>query len=145
MDDDELLELASKLEASADIDAAQSHLTVGKPWLWLTGNRDSLLRFAAAFLRAAAAPIPDDECRAEPTMLEHRQINDAKIDYTLGAVQRIDAFPENPDAIANRKRSAWRNDGVVVIGCALVGFVILSLLLSGLAFWWQIFTGTSIR
>jgi len=52
MNDDELLEIASKLEAASSSDAAQSQLSVGKPWLWLTGNRDALLQFAAAFVRA---------------------------------------------------------------------------------------------
>jgi hypothetical protein len=145
MDDDELLDIASRLESASDDDAAHSQLSAGKPWLWLTGNRDALLRFAAAFLRAAAAPIPDDECRAEPSILEHRQITDAKTDYTLGAAQRIDDFPENPEVIAARKRRAWDNDGCALIGCGVVGFVILSLLLSGIAFWWHVYTGTPLR
>ncbi len=67
MDDDELLKLASKLESASDLDAAESQLSTDRPWLWLTGNRDALIRLAAAFLRAAAAPIPDDESRADFT------------------------------------------------------------------------------
>lgn len=145
MDDDELLDIASRLESATDNDAARSQLSAGKPWLWLTGNRAALLRFAAAFVRAAAAPIPDDDCRAEPTILKHRQINDAKTDYTLGAAQRIDEFPENPDVIADRKRSAWQNDRGALLGCGIVGFLLLSLLLSGIAFWWHLITGTSLR
>jgi hypothetical protein len=145
MDDDELLDIASKLESASDNDAAHSQLSTGKPWLWLTGNRDALLRFAVAFIRAAAAPISDDDCRAEPTILEHRQINDAKTDYILGAAQRIDEFPENPDVIANRKRSAWQNDRGALLGCGIVGFIVLSILLSGIAFWWHVITGTPLR
>ena len=99
------------------------------------------LRFAAAFVRAAAAPIPENECRAEPSLLEHRQINSTKTDYVFGAAQQIDEFPENPDIIADRKRRDWRNDRGALIGCGVVGFIILSLLLSGIAFWWHLFTG----
>lgn len=145
MDDDELLDIASKLESASDNDAAHSRLSAGKPWLWLTGNRDALLRFAAAFIRAAAAPIPDDECRAEPTILEHRQINDAKTDYTLGAAQRIDEFPENPEVIAERKRGAWRNDRGALLGCGIVGFILFSILISAITFWWHVITGTPLR
>jgi len=145
MDDDELLDIASKLESVSDNDAAQSQLSTGKPWLWLTGNRDALFRFAAAFVRAAAAPIPDDECRAEPTILEHRQINNNKTDYTLGAAQRIDEFPENPDVIAERKRNAWRNDRGALLGCGVVGFILLSILISAIAYWWHVITGTPLR
>lgn len=143
--DDELLDIASKLESGFDSDAACSQLSGEKPWLCLTGNRDALLKIATALLRAAAAPIPDDESRSKPTFIEHRQINVTNTDYVLVVADRIDSFPENPAKIARRKHRAWANDRIGLIGCGLVGFVVLSLLLSGIVFWWFIFSGTPLR
>lgn len=145
MDDDELLDIASKLSSASDASKAQSQLSPGKPWLWLTGNRDALLQFAAAFVRAAASTIPKDGCRADPQIIDHRQISDGKTDYILGAAQRIDEFPESADIFADKKRREWHKDRLGLLGCALVGFVILFLLLSGIAFWWHIITIASLR
>jgi hypothetical protein len=145
MDDEEILDIASNLESASDAATAQSQLFAGKPGLWLHGNRDALIRMAAAFLRAAASPIPDNECCGEPSILQHRQICNAKSDYGLTGVQRINEFPENPDVIAARRRRAWHNDRFFFLGCAVVGFAILFLLVSGIMFWWHLFTAAPIR
>jgi len=63
----------------------------------------------------------------------------------LGAAERIDSFPENPGIIAERRRRAWRNDRFGLFGCAFVAFVIVSLLVSGVTFWWHLITGTPLR
>jgi hypothetical protein len=86
MNNDQLRDLLSELESSTDFHAAESQISEGKPELFLTGNRDALLLFAAAFIRAATEPIPDGECRARPSLLEHHQVTDSQTDYVLRAV-----------------------------------------------------------
>ncbi len=145
MEDEELLAMASKLESSFDFDAAQSQLSLGKPWMWLTGNRDSLLLLATSFIRAAAAAIPENECRAAPVYPEHQQICIAKTDQILHAIQRIDCLPENAQVVARKKREAWCNDAVELLTCGLLGFTLLMLSISGVAFWWHIITGRPLN
>jgi len=140
MDDAELRIIADSLEASVG-DDAESQLTQGKPFLWLTANRSGCIHFAISALRAATAPVPDGECRADPLLLEHKQINDAKSDYILGGIQRINEFPENQEAIAERKRKACRNDRVALLGCGFVGFVILFLVMIGVLALFGVFGG----
>ena len=141
MDDEQLKELASQLESCTNLDVAESKLSEGKPCMWLTGNRDALLHIASQLIRAAAEPILDDECRAELVQLLQNQITESATDHVLGMVQRIDTFPENPNVIAQRKRSALRNDRGCLIGCAVVGFIVLSVIGAGILYWWEILTG----
>ena len=138
MDDNELLDIVSRLETACDYDAACSKLSGDGTELWLTGNRDGLLQFAAAFLEAAAAPIPDDETRSGPAFTEHEQIVEGETDYVLRGVQRIDSFPEAANATKKDR------DGCALIACATIGFVILSLLLSGVVFCWHLITETPL-
>ncbi len=144
MDDEDLLEIASKLEASFDYDNAQSRLLLAKPWMWLTGNRDSLLLFAVDFLRAAGTTIPENECRAAPVFLKHEQFCDLKTDQVHYAVQRIDQFPENNTVIAERRRRAWNNEAASLLACGFLGFTVIFLLISGIALWWHLITGTPL-
>ncbi len=141
MDDSELREVATRLESSLDINQATSHLFATNPFLWLTGTREALLCFAVACIRAAIAKIPEDDCRAEPSALKHRQIADSKTDYVLGAVQRINALPEDPLTISERRRKQWRNDRAWLVGCGVFAFVVLSLLVTGAMHWWEVITG----
>ena len=131
MDDTEIQRIAELLEAISD-ENAESQLTTGQPFLWLTANRAGCIQVAVRALRAASTPIPTNDCRAEPVFLEHNQISESKEDYVIGAIQRIDKFPENKDLIDLRKRKALRNDGVALVGCGLVGFVLLFLVIAGI-------------
>lgn len=141
MSDDELEDIAAQLEKSANLDKAESHLTTGQPFLWLTGTRDALIYLAAACLRAAASSIPDEDTRSKPTSLQHRQIDETKKDYVLGAVQRIDEFPENPEVIAERKKKAWRTDQACLLGCAIIVLICFFTVASAVMLWWEIWTG----
>ena len=138
MDDNKLLDIASELEAASDYDAACSKLSGDGTELWLTGSRDSLLRFAAAFLQAAAAPILDGETHSEPAFTEHEQIVESETDYFLRGVQRIDRSPEVSHATRKHR------DGCGLIACATFGFVVLSLLVSGVVLWWHLITETPL-
>ncbi len=141
MNNDQLRDFLSKLESSTDYDAAESQLSEGEPELFLTGNRDALLLFAAAFLRAATAPIPNGECRAAPALLEHHQIIDSEADHILRAVQLIDQLPEDPEIIAIRKRNAWRADRFCLLGCATISFISIFVIMGSAMLWWDFFTG----
>jgi hypothetical protein len=138
MDDNELLDIAARLEAACGYETACSKLSGEGTELWLTGSRDGLLRFATALLQAAAAPIPDGETHGESAFTEHRQIVECETDYFLRGVQRFDGFPD-PTKATRKYR-----DGCALAACATFSFAILSLLLSGVILWWHLITETPL-
>lgn len=145
MDDDELLDIAAKLEASTSIDDAKSQLSDGKPWLFLAANRDALLHVASVCLTAATAPVPDDTDRSLPHQLEHHQITDSDADHYLGSIQRLETFPPNPERIAERESVDRRRDTYALFGCATFVCIVIAILASSAMYWWHLLTGTPLR
>ena len=141
MDDAELRQIADALDVAADEPAPKPQISQTNSLLWVTVNRTACLRFGAAFIRAATEPIIEGDCRAKPISIDHEQVCESETDSTIGAIQRIDKLPDSPDSRAWQKPGARRNDRVALLGCAVVGFVVMFLTVSGIAMWWGIFTG----
>ena len=134
MDDNQLIEIATSLEdETAD---AKTHIKRCKPQhlVCLTGNRAGFLRLAASCLRAAAAPIVEDDCRSRPVeILEpHKQIVDDESDCIICFLQRMETWPELNEFIEARKKRALKNDRWALLTCGVVGFVILFVIVAGI-------------
>ena len=131
MDDSELNRLADAFEACAKVADAKSGLHHDKSPLWVIANRTACIRFAAAFLRAATTPIIDDDCRGKPIPVDVKTFS--------CIIQRMETWPEPEQCREDRKRKAWRNDRIALIGCGLVTFILLFLIGPGVWFWWSLF------
>ena len=135
MDDNQLIEIATSLED--DTAEAKTHIKRCKPQhlVGLTANRAGFLRLAASCLRAAAAPVLEDDCRSTPVELlepPHQQIVDDDSDCIIGFLQRMETWPEPNEFIEARKKRALRNDRWTLLTCGVVGFVILSVIVAGI-------------
>ena len=135
MDDNQLIEIAASLEdETAD---AKTHIKRCKPQhlVGLTANRDGFLRLAASCLRAAAAPIVEDDCRSKPVAISepHEQVVDDDSDCIICFLQRMETWPEPDECIETRKKRARKNDRVALLTCGVVGFVLLFVIVAGIS------------
>ena len=141
MDDKQLREIASQLQNSIDIDAAEANLSEGQTGMWLVGNRDALLQYASVILHAATKPNPDEDPGSAASFFGVESISFSETDHVLTAVQRIDRFRDHPELIEAQKSDAGCRDFGCLIGCALICIATFLLLFSGGIFWWQIVAG----
>lgn len=136
MDENRLIEIAASLEdLSAD---AKTRLQRCKPphCVALTANREGFLRLAVSCLRAAAAPIPENDCRSAPLELTeppHHQVADDDSDCIIAFLQRMETWPEPMELMEARDKRARQNDRWALVTCGVVGFVILLVLIAGFA------------
>ena len=136
MNDDELGRIADSLERSIDGEP-QSRLSQGKPWPWLSLNRDGCIAFAANLLRLAAKPPRDDGADVTQQLIGIDQINEGDDGLEIFLLRRTETVAREPiqDLESPRLR-----DRVTLLGCGIVGFLLASIFLSGIYFWWtQIF------
>lgn len=142
MNDAELRGLADTLEASVDGEKPKSHLSLAGPGpvLWMTSDRTGLVRLAALFLRAATEPMLEGKRCSDFVVVEHDQIIKTRADQKLAALQRVDRL-DGPDGLTYESQAPRWNDRLVLAGCAIISIVVLFLLTSGIALWWQILAG----
>jgi hypothetical protein len=145
MNDQRIQEIIKTIEEEEAEGEARSRFFRGSPpeGVFLTANRAALLKLASTFLRAAQEPIREDDCRSKPVELDSdlHQCRESKSDQWLGFVQRMETWPEPKEAIAERRRRAWRQDRVALLGCGIVAFVLLNILAVGVVAIWKMLFG----
>jgi hypothetical protein len=143
MDDERLQQIIETLEESIGTAEGTSRLSWPDDQAWLTANKVGLLRLACALLRAAKEPISPDDCRSKPVCVDanHNQVvDDDEYDIIVGPIQRMETWPEPAEAIKDRTKRVRRNDRVLLIGCGIVTFVLLTIFLAGVnAIWRSLF------
>lgn len=134
MHDDELERIADSLENSIN-GAPQSRLSQGKPWHWLSLNRDGCKALAANLLRLAAKPPRDDGADVTQQLVGIDQINEDDDGLEIFLLRRIETVAREPiqDPVSPRFR-----DRVALLGCGAVAFMLVSIFFSGIYFWWQL-------
>lgn len=132
MTDDELAEIATRLEEATDSDVARSRMGRTNPgFLLLQANRDACIQIAAALLHAASTPA-ETQHRGD-RLLDYCQIEEKKTDCALRIIQRVDFAPGSN--LVQRDTRPGIGDRVFLLGCAVVTFVLVFLLASGVLFW----------
>ena len=134
----------------ADIDALHfdgqpcSHMEIAKPeaYFCVTANQSGHVLLARTFLEAALAPANDEQNQVVTCVHDRlTQFFDIKGDLLLGLVLRSEEIPVPDEAIAQRKRAARKQDRPILAGMIVAGFLMLTLVISGLIFWITIFLG----
>ena len=122
-------------------------MVMGKPdgFVILTANRHGLLSLARSFLIAALSPPAESNFAGRPTLIEESltQVSDSNDDLVLGWVEHAEVVLLSENIIAERKRRAWRNDRVALLGCSIVAFIFFFLTASGVLLWIGILTGNA--
>jgi hypothetical protein len=146
LDDEALRQVVEMLEIHSGSGEGKSRLAViGPPWhLFLTANRQALIKLACTLLRAAEAPILDKDSRSETVEIDSQidQVDGDSSDRCLKFVQRMETWPEPPEAIAKRERRARWLDGAGLLGCGIVAFVVLAVFMAGLIAIWKVTLGS---
>ena len=145
VDSAQLVEMAAALDTWAGDCPPAGQLTQfdqhSGALIWIA-NRAALLRLAAALLRLASKDPERDApatLRETPPLLQ--MVTDSN-DRTVTEIRHAIEVPEPLRARHARTTKRWLWDRVGLVGCAIVGFIVLGLILSGCAFWFGIVTGT---
>lgn len=145
MDDETLKRIIAEIDVLASGQGARSHIVAGKPdgCLFVTANKKGLVSFARCFLQTALSLPVEENIDARPTVVSaaHVQILESKADFAIAGIGHSQAVPVSEAVMVQRKKLAWKYDGVYVIGCSIIGFISLLLMFSGIIFWIRIFTG----
>jgi len=144
MDDALLRRIIAEIDEFSRDGEARSHIWMGKPanLVFITANRDGLISLARALLMAALSPT-SGVGGSRPVTIEdtHLQILNSKEDVAIGYIENAEVVPIPEETVAERKRQARKNNRFALLGCALVGFILSSLIVSGLSLWIGIVTG----
>lgn len=135
--------LDRNIEDNSGDDKARCRFFTGSPenLVFLTANRQGLLRLARTLLQSAIDPILVDDCRSKPVEVEANlcQASEEPSDRRLAFVQRMETWPEPKEAAEGRKRRRWWRDKVALLGCGLAWFILFFVLAAGvIAIWKQI-------
>lgn len=98
----------------------------------LVGNPAALLTLAARLVQAAR--LPAETQVDEPWVVPQSEITAETTEERLFRALRWDEWRDEPTVATNPSHPKWR-DRVALFGCALVGFVLMFLLVSGILFW----------
>ncbi len=138
MTDDELTEIAIRLEEAADSDVAKSRMGRTNPgFLLLQANRDACILVAAAMLHAASSPA--NRQHSGDRLLEYCQIEENKTDCALRIIDKVEFAPESNKV--KRDSRPGIGDRVFLLGCAVVSAATAFLLISGILFWVRLIGG----
>lgn len=142
MDDDSLRRIIAEIDELPRDGEPRSHAWIEKPtnYVGLMANKAGLVSLARAFLLAAVSP--DAGPRLTSIDEPHLQVMKSKDDVAIGWIQQADVVPIPQEDIEARQREAWRNDRFFLLGCSLIGFVVLFLVISGLGLWIGIISGS---
>lgn len=143
IDPAELARFAASLDERSEGFEPYFQLTLGEKgaFVW-TANRAALLRYAASFLRLAGRDPESDSLSdlSERPAVEHFIIEQDK--NAIVEIRHTLAIPEPQTVEITHRRRLWLKDRIGLVGCAIVGFFLISLVLSGCAFWYMIMTGS---
>lgn len=134
MNDDELERIADSLENSI-AGEPQSRLSRGKPWPWLSLNRDGCIALAANLLRLAAKPNRKDGADVTQGLDGIDQINEDEDGLEIFLLRRTETVGREP---VQESDSPRLRDRVVLLGCGIIAFFFSSVFLSGIYFWWTL-------
>ena len=142
IDPTEFMQLAASLDEQADGVDAYSQLTMvdvhKRVWI---ANRAALLRYAASCIRLASRdPNRDSAANLyERPPVEHFVVGqDAP---TIVEIRHALAVPEPHAVKLARRRTLRLKDRLGLLGCAIIGFFLIGLVLSGCAFWFMVLSG----
>jgi hypothetical protein len=147
MDDDKLRMILAELNDQLTGGEARSQITIAKPacYVCLTANKHGLVSFARTFLTAALLPESDYDSASNlsTTQLDQSHVQIARSDeeLALGWIEHAHEVPMSEENIAAVRRQAWRNDRFVLLGCGLIGFVMMFLMTTGIVTWIAIING----
>jgi hypothetical protein len=147
MDDDKLRMILAELNDQLTGGEARSQITIAKPacYVCLTANKHGLVSFARTFLTAALLPESDHDSASNlsTTQLDQSHVQIARSDeeLALGWIEHAHEVPMSEENIAAVRRQAWRNDRFFLLGCGLIGFVMMFLMTTGIATWIAIING----
>lgn len=123
----------------------RSQIETGSPadYLFITANRSGLLSWSRAFLRAALQAPAEHKVDRSPERLDfdHDQVIADKRGFALGFIEHASVVPLSPEVLTRRRRAAWRNDRYLLVGCALIGFFVMFLIVSGVMLWFGLIFG----
>lgn len=106
------------------------------PHVMLVANQAGLVSLAVTLLRAALSPASEGtESSLSPFDHELDQIQLSQHDLLLGWVEHSNLVPIPEEIFAQRRRQSLVRDRVALIGCSLVGFILMMLLITGLFTW----------
>lgn len=144
MTPEEIRQIADQLAASHEDKPPRLQASEFNPpdLIGLSGNRSGLIALARALLLAAAGPVSASDHR-ELVQMEEEDVwvldrpNDVAITY----IEHRDVVPPSPEELERESDAAWRNDRGWLLGCAVIGFMLLFLMVSGVILWVGIFLG----
>lgn len=146
MNDQALQQLIDGIDALPVDEAPRAHTFGVKPdprrYLYVTANQAGLIQLARTCLVAAISPI-ELENGARPITVDEPldQALDGPDDAFIGWIHRTDVVPISDEIQARRRAKAWRSDRLALLGCGLVGSLLMFLLVSGVLLWGAIITG----
>ncbi len=142
MDDSEIREIAERL-MDAGSSSAQTHLHRDGHALFLTANREGLLRLAGSLVRASVEPIVTEDGHSKIIGMDDliSQSKDDETDCFLVAVLRRETVPETDEGIRKRRGRMSMRDCLALLGCASVAFFFLFFFAVGLVVSYSTLTG----
>lgn len=137
MDDDEIQRIAESLRHSVRRDG-KCRLSQGKPWPWLTLNRERCILFASNLLRLASKPLSPNHDDVTQQLSGLEQVHEVDTDLEIFLLRRVESF----DCEASNPPTAttWR-DRMWLIGCGMIAFLLCAIFASGLWFWARLIFG----
>ncbi len=143
MDDETIREILTRFDDSI-ADNAKSNFRKEHPrnWVFAIGNKAGLLCLAKTFLRASIEPIREGVSESKPVVVDqpHLQVVQNKNDFQVGFVQRTEDWPATDDIWVRRKQNARAIDRVFLLGCGVIAFIFIFLLIGGVTYWWSIWS-----
>jgi hypothetical protein len=144
MDDEAIRDIISRLD-DLRADDAKSNFRKGHPphWLFAIGNKAGLLNLAKTFLRASIEPIVDGVSGSKSVKIDqqHVQFVQNKNDFQIGFVVRKEDWPSTGDVWTRQNRKARARDRVFMLGCGVIAFVFIFLLVGGVMYWCSLWFG----
>lgn len=138
IDDDAIRRMLAELDSMLHEATPRSHTTLGPPdsAVYVRANKAGLVSLAQAFLQAALNPPSIGLQETMPTGVgeRHHQMLEEKDDVSFGWIQHEQVLPIPEEVELLRQRRSKNSDQLALIGCGIVGFVLLFLL--GLAVSW---------
>lgn len=134
-----------ELESLPIEEPPRSQIVTGSPadHLFIAANRDGLLSWSRAFLRAALHEPVEHSVDRKPERLDfdHDQVMGDKRAFALGFIEHASVVPLSREFLQQRQRVAWRTDRFALLGCALIGFFVMFLIISGVMLWFGLIFG----
>ena len=145
MDQGALKKLLDDLDRLAVEGEPRSQITIGFPpsSLFVTANQSGLMSLARTFLLAALTRSSSSDRHSRLTQIpeSHVQVVESDSDSAIVWIEHSERVPIPKEVIAPFRKEARANGRLLTLGCGIVAVVILTLIVSGMIFWFAIFTG----